>query len=560
MDASTGSTLREDFAMPRDRQARAAPGAGRDAAFLGLITVLGCSSYLLGLGFYWDDWLLLKLMYFSSDQGVTGLLAALAAGWPEILARPVQALHLAVLYKLFGLNPAGYHIANTAAFFSGLCLFYLAVRLFTGHRLFALATAAVYGTMPHFSTDRIWLATFCANLSMVFYFLSLYADLRQIERREWLGRWKAVSAAALVLSGLAYEVFLPFFLVNPLLCAIRQWKTSAAKRAGWLPAASFYLSNVVFLAAIGLYKSRVSVRAPGSGTYGWWLVDNAYTAVLDLTFAAYGLRLPTILEAIWTRHRTWPLLLTSAAVAAAAAFYFLGIARRSGDRLPAGPALAPAAAIGAVLSGLSYAYFYSYFLVTTGVNNRVIIAAAACVAVAWVSAAALAASLLPARVGSYLLCGFLAAMCGTGCLIHGTIASFWVKSAQRQQEILSEMKEQFTPPVGSTVLLKGACAWEGPGIVFETFWDTSGAIALLYKDPSLRGDLVRPWTTATAEGVQPEEGPVYRFESLYLYDAANRQAVRISDRETAENYIRNSKEDDRNGCLTLGSGNGLPIW
>jgi hypothetical protein len=72
--------------------------------------------------------------------------------------------------------------------------------------------------LPHYATDRFWYAAFAYVLSMVFYFLSLFADVRAIQhnfRHFW--RWKSLAIGALIISVLLMEIqmFLFFLVLQP---------------------------------------------------------------------------------------------------------------------------------------------------------------------------------------------------------------------------------------------------------------------------------------------------------------------------------------------------------
>src|SRR5262245_37145597 len=155
----------------------------QDCVFLGVVTILSCLFYVSRLGFYWDDWQVLKIFHFSPDQGPIDLTRSLFVAWPEMKSRPVQAFHYALAYELFGRNALGYHVLSSAGFLFGLFMFYLALRTLTGHRLVSVATVVLYGLLPHYSTDRVWHSILVANLSMGLYFLSLFADLKQVTLR-----------------------------------------------------------------------------------------------------------------------------------------------------------------------------------------------------------------------------------------------------------------------------------------------------------------------------------------------------------------------------------------
>jgi hypothetical protein len=543
--------------------------SGQDCFFLALVMILSSSLYISRLGFYWDDWFLLKIFHFSRDQSLIVLVRSLVEGIPDIVARPVQAVHLAVLYQLFGMKPLGYHLANTATFCAGICVFYLALREFTG-RLTSLAIAIVYGLLPHYSTDRFWYATFNANISMFFYFLSLYCNMRELSvGKRSLWPLKAVASASLVLSCLAYEVFMPLFLLNPILFAFRRRQLEVSGKA--LPwsrsiSALTYLINPVLLALIYIFKGRTTSRAPGG--YGLWLLGDAVKSALDLNFYVYGVNLPHILLTISQKYWSWPSFLITIVVVGLIAWYLIQAARISGEQLPRTWILAVLVVAGAVFSGLSYAYLYSFFQVNTGVNNRAIVAAAVPVAVSWVALVALLSRALTRRnTTTHVFCVVVALLCGSGCLINNVVSSFWIGASQIRQQMLTDMKEHFSPPRGSTVLLTGFCAWNGPGIVFEATWDVKGALALLYQDETMKGEPVWPWMMASEAGIRSGRDTAgrtttYSYSSLYLYDVRSKQGVRVPDLGTASHYIKQSHQDDidSQGCLTRGFGSGLPIW
>ncbi|HVR99387.1 MAG TPA: hypothetical protein VMW27_22385 [Thermoanaerobaculia bacterium] len=87
--------------------------------------------------------------------------------------------------------------------------------------------AAVYGTLPHYCTDRFWMTALPIVLSMTLYLLSLYAGLRAVRRRVAWG-WKGLAWVSLLGNLLAYELFLPLFALNLLLLAYRLHRMRAA--------------------------------------------------------------------------------------------------------------------------------------------------------------------------------------------------------------------------------------------------------------------------------------------------------------------------------------------
>src|SRR5689334_5481388 len=85
--------------------------AVHDCLFVMVIAILSMSGYITGLGFYSDDWSVISYMKFSADQSLAGAFTAVNSTW-DVAIRPVQFFVVAVCYKLFGLNPLGYHLSN----------------------------------------------------------------------------------------------------------------------------------------------------------------------------------------------------------------------------------------------------------------------------------------------------------------------------------------------------------------------------------------------------------------------------------------------------------------
>jgi hypothetical protein len=553
-----------------------------DSVFLGVLMMLSSLLYMLRLGFYWDDWQALRIFRFSDNQSVLGLTRSLFVVWPEMKARPVQAIEWAVVYKLFAEQPLGYHVLAIGTLCFGVCVFYVTLRNCTDRRLFSLATAAVYGSLPHYSTDRLWAGVLVANLSMGLYFLSLFADLKQLSRRSWFWPWKIVSAISLIISLLAYELFMPFFLMNPVLVAIRRWTMKKMGNNvvwGRLAFASSSFTNVMLILLISIYKHRTSPRAPSllSVLRWWpWLLDSARRASIDLTFHSYGINLPHILSTIWHKYWNWSSFWVSFTVAGLVAWYLIRAAKLPDEVLPRGPYLVMLVIAGTLISGMSYSYLYDYYQVNTGGYNRATIAAASMVAITWVSLAALF-SLFLSLLGHFIVrradvkpifAVVIALMCGCGCLVNNTIASFFVEASQRQHEVLTDLKEHFhSLPVGSTVLLMGLCAWTGPAPIFQETYDLGGALALLYKDPTIKGELLRPWQEVHETGILSgpdinNEHGLYLFDSIYIYDVRRKESARIPDANTGLGYVARAKEEDlkEHQCTTAGFNTGLVIW
>ena len=118
-----------------------------------------------------------------------------------------------------------------------------------------------------------------------------------------------------------------------------------------------------------------------------------------------------------------------------------------------------------------------------------------------------------------------------------------------------------SPPTGSSVLLTGYCPWIGPGIVFETDWDVTGVIGLLYRDRSLNGNVLRPWMVAEKDGLRAGDS-FYPFTSLYVYDVRTMRVLQVAEQDAARQLLETMVSEDSAGCAGnyKAFGAGLPIW
>lgn len=187
----------------------------RDCIFIVAVVLLSLVLYVNQLGFYSDDWDLLSHFYAAKDQSVLGVFKHTYSELTHTQMRPIQILNLSILYKLFGMSPAGYHWVNALFLTLVAILFYFVLLELGQTRLIALSIPLIYSLLPHYSTNRFWIASFQANLSALLYFLSLYCDLRtQRADSKYIFVWKFFAIIGMAGSALAYEVILPFFLFN----------------------------------------------------------------------------------------------------------------------------------------------------------------------------------------------------------------------------------------------------------------------------------------------------------------------------------------------------------
>lgn len=545
-----------------------ARAALHDSLFLAAIVVLSCLPYTFGLGLYSDDWTFLATMH-GADGSYLGVLRAVMP--IELATRPVQGVVLAGLYRLFGLEPLGYHIVNCAVLTAAVLLFYHALRLLGVARAPALAVPLLFGLLPHYSTDRVWIAVFQANVSILLYFLSLFADVRFVRRPVGYGwLWKLLGTVAMVGSLLAYEVTAVLFLVN---VAVLLYIAGVRRHGGWvrsaLPSAIAVASNVVFLAlAIG-YKLTTTVRADVAGGLRFRAL-RILTEAVPVHFGEYGIGMPVKLVRALRDYPDAITAMVSVLVGLVAAAYLLR-ALRPGAGQPDGHVNWPAVVVaGGVLFGAGYGVALMTWEVgfhTTGANNRTAVGAAIGVAFVFAGLIGWLSSTLPsARLRGAVFAVLVALLAASSTLLTGTVAGFWVDAARQQDALIAGIRQRLPAlPPGTTVLLDGICPFHGPAPVFATWWDMAPMLQLTYGDPSLRGDVVKPNTEVLPEGIRTmlfdDVINVYPYgDNLIAYHARTGDAVTLTSVDAAIEYFSRVSEPAQPECPPYTDGDGADIY
>ena len=214
---------------PRKTVGRAIPARVADCLFVGVAALLPVMLCVYRLGIYADDW---GLFAFFRAQGgrTTSDYFRLFYSLPVTHSRPVMDLYEAVLFRLFGTHPLGYHVVNSLVFVTSACLFYLSLSLIMRERLLAVSIPLLFVVLPNYSSARFVPFAFMVGLSMAFFFLNLYALLKAAQGTKLWPVWTGITVAALVISGLAYEVALPVFAFSMLVVWYLERKKPVAAR------------------------------------------------------------------------------------------------------------------------------------------------------------------------------------------------------------------------------------------------------------------------------------------------------------------------------------------
>ncbi|MBA3736238.1 MAG: hypothetical protein H0W90_13775 [Actinobacteria bacterium] len=542
------------FARAGSEQRIAVARAVLDCALLAAVIGISTLPYVRGLGFYYDDYSVLAQLNGAHDQSLIGLYHAVR---PLNGQRPLQSLTFAALYRLFGLNPLGYHVVNAFLFVAVAWFLYLVLRELRLPRLVCVALPLVYSILPHYATNRFWLDAFQITVSNAFYLLSLYAGLRALRARPAaIAGWLILAAAAVAGSVFAYEVVFPLFALE---IGLLWWAARRAPRpvpvARWLTIGGLASAIVV----VGVIKATL-VAEHGQNGYQVGFQDGlahhlAYlvSGSIKLNAGSYLLAVPYVLWWI-IRHRLTAANAGAAGAAGLLAFgYVWWIGRRDREALMGARTWRDCVRVGLIAFVLGYAIFLTNRQVlfrSAGIDNRVNAAAALGVAAILVGAIGWIAGRLTEPRGIAFYSASVGCIVATGVLIIATLGSFWTSAAKEQHAIVSSLQRTAPSlPLSSTVVLDSVCPEIGPAVVFADQWDLRGALALAYHDPSLAADAATEDLRAGSRRLELEmtflggrSTRTYAYDPhLFVYDFPRRTLHVLRDQSEAAGYVSSER-------------------
>jgi hypothetical protein len=479
------------------------------------------------LGFYSDDWEFLWLFRTASGRSPYDFFQTVYNAQPWTRVRPVQLWYLSLSYSAFGQSPLGYHAVNLAFFAAAVVVLYLALsRLGLPDKVCA-SIPLVYSVLPHYSADRFWIAAAQANIAMSGLFLNLYAGLRALSGGSSSSRmlWTLLSVGALLLSGLAYEVSLPLFLIN----AAVFWNRSRPTGGRGLLISTALSFTAVIVFKLTSDRARLYTPLPIHLT-------NLLIYSTKVNLIGHVLFLPVMLWQIATRY---PTVLGFGTALVVVGITSAGILRQnSGEAQLSSKAWQRLLLLGAIIYVLGYAVFFTNEQVgysLTGPLNRTAIAAALGLAMMIVAGA----GMLPR--GKHFV-AVISTVCFCGVLLNTTLGCMWCAAANRQQQVLAAIHRQLPAlPSNTTILVAGVCPYIGPGIVFESSLDLGSALRLLYGDPTLGGNVVSPDLKADSDGLYRDMyGERYRHsysQNLIAFDYESGRVSHLVDEGSSRKYL-----------------------
>jgi hypothetical protein len=547
-----------------------------DCIFLFVAMLLSAEPYLRGLGFYSDDWSYQATLVPVSGGGLIAIFKALLASDPDLLVRPVQAAVLALEFRAFGRHPLPYHIVCTAILGIVTILLYIALKELRAGRSLALSIALVFGLLPHYSTDRIWISSQQAMFCMAFALLGIYGLLRSVRpgvRRP--GAWVALGALALVLSFLSYEVAAGLIIASLGVLGWRRYQQIRNAPERSLKSMAGLASVTALLLVVGIVKSHLQTRFYYQhhplrflGRLGGLFVHSLAQAV-QFNFWTYVLHMPAVIFDLYRRAA-----LSTSAVVVATIITFSATAYlwkfMESSTIPSSGLCLWLVLLGFVLFGLGYVLFFRDMntdFSVAGLNNRITIASSLGASFVLVAIAGLASSVLrPDLARARAFSVLMGLICGLNCLAVSGIGYFWEEARSQQEAILQSVAANVrTLPKGSALLLDGFCRYTGPGVAFETNWDATGAMQLTLEDYSLVSDVVSPnlhfdegAADTTMYGIA--EGHYPYNSGLFVYNLRNKTLTSLPSQEAATSYLRTMNPTGDSGCPAAHEGIGEKIF
>jgi hypothetical protein len=553
--------------------------AFHDCLFLIVLASLSLSYYISGLGFYSDDWGLLSSMNLSPDQSFSGVFTAVNSTQDNEI-RPIQFLAFTVFYKLFGLNPLGYHLLNAIFFVTGFVLLYLILITLHQPRVLALSIPILYILFPNYSTDRFWIAAHASNISMFFTFLGINAHLQALRR--WKGGfwgWEAFAILCVIASGLAYEVFLPLVLVTTVFLfaseLAKDWPLTIGGRTiakAALRQGGIVMAVILLLVVKALWAPRgapLKTIGPISHIIG---VSKAVAKAFIYSYGYHVLELPST-ACHGLRHYSDPMMVITASVIGILIFVKL---YTSWDQASAAAMMSQGKMLIYLVCGIVL-FIAGYSLVPinpvkNGINNRTAIAGTVGLAVSIVGFLGLLTALtsgiwrkaLTSGIWRKALFSAAVAFIGmSGALTIEVLANFWVGSYRLQNEYLSDIRSNIIAiPAGTTLLIDGICPYNGPAPVFEEPWDLSCALRVLYGHEGINANIVTRWLRVEQNGLITPFccGEItYPFEHLFVYHFGRKISYPLPNAQTARSYFSNISTDRASRCPEDVYGNGVDV-
>lgn len=262
------------------------------ATIVGITTIVAAAVILyapfLRDFFVLDDFIWLRAAQTPDTaqffRDATGFPSATAYSVPTPFWRPLIDAYFFVAWRLFGMNPAPYHIVNVAVHTANAVLLAVLVRQLTRSQGAAFLTALLWVILPVYDYAVVWISEATELLATFWYLLSLvlFVAFLRSPGRPWSLYTGALLSMSLALLAKQSSVTIPAVLamLAVLINAPRRWADARRMAVLLLP---FAVVAVVY--ALFLYQHDYRTSA-ATGIYqaGPHALTNAWDYLLRLTW------------------------------------------------------------------------------------------------------------------------------------------------------------------------------------------------------------------------------------------------------------------------------------
>jgi hypothetical protein len=229
------------------------------------------------------------------------------------------------------------------------------------------------------------------------------------------------------------------------------------------------------------------------------------------------------------------------AIAVAAVAWWRLDMQRSSEESPSPRRLLLLGLAAFLLGNATFLIVPAVVFTSTGMGNRVYVAAAIGVAMILTAVIAFAAGAGGERHHRRVFSIMIAAISALAFLRLATIERYWAEAPALQEQVLAAARADLRGlPAQSTVILDGVCPYYGPAVVFEEAWDFGGALTLALGRP-MRGDTVSPRMSVTPAGLATsiyKQASLYPYgPQLYVYNPVRHVLAPLTDSRAAARYF-----------------------
>jgi hypothetical protein len=447
-------------------------------AFLTLLEVLTFGDIVSKIGFYLDDWNMVRELHFGPRQPLEMIRTYMLTD-PKIIPRPVEALHFALSYMAFGVKPLGYHVLNGIMEIAVAFMAYVVVHRMCASKVLALLSASIFLLYPIHDSTHYWVVASSTTLSMLLFLASMYCHIEANSRSNpWLF---AATYLLFALSIFNYECYLPLF---PISIAAALYVTP---RPDWLKRGLIQaIPYILSIAAVLAYgKLIVPMLAPG------WVHSFSINPVAIIQTMIEGVQVsisPTPFTFFWSRVARDQALTQPMAWLAIAGAVSVGLVllRAFAEEKVDGQRVLHMAGFGFAVVLFSYTIFglnpeYEPTLLT--IVNRINYGAAFGAGLLFASAAFLWRR-------KFLTTTFVAliAFC---MLSNWALARPWMQAWMMQRHVrnvLTAHKTEFKS--GDSIILLNSPRYVMWAPLFDGAWDFQNLAQLTLEDDTIRGGVV----------------------------------------------------------------------